>query len=101
MTDAEPLLPTHAAPSGTSVLSRIAYSVLPLPEKRGLSRVEAAAYIGVSPSLFDEMVDDRRMPNPKSANARKLWDRRKLDRAFDALDDDGEAARDPWGCVAV
>jgi predicted DNA-binding transcriptional regulator AlpA len=29
---------------------------------RGLSRVYAAAYIGVSPSKFDEMVADKRMP---------------------------------------
>ena len=28
---------------------------------RGLSRVQAAEYIGVSPSLFDEMVRDGRM----------------------------------------
>src|SRR5262252_2740836 len=32
---------------------------------RGISRVEAAAYVGVSPSKFDEMVRDHRMPNPK------------------------------------
>ena len=32
---------------------------------RGLSLVQAAAYIGVSPSLFDEMVRDGRMPKAK------------------------------------
>ncbi len=34
---------------------------------RGLSRVEAAHYIGVSPSLFDAMVKDGRMPQPSAS----------------------------------
>ena len=70
-------------------------SILPasLPP-RGLCRVEAAAYLGVSPSLFDEMVRDGRMPAPKRINARTVWDRRKLDFAFDALPGDEET--NPW-----
>jgi predicted DNA-binding transcriptional regulator AlpA len=62
---------------------------------RGLSRTQAAAYIGVSPSLFDQMVADGRMPKPKRINARTVWDRRKLDEAFDMLDDDSPVC-DPW-----
>lgn len=54
---------------------------------RGLSRVQAAAYIGVSPTLFDEMVRDKRMPKPKHINARVVWDRFELDEAFAALSD--------------
>jgi exosome complex RNA-binding protein Rrp42 (RNase PH superfamily) len=42
-------------------------------------------YIGVSPSKFDEMVSDHRMPNARRADGRKLWDVRELDMAFDAL----------------
>ena len=56
---------------------------------RGLSRVEAAQYIGVSPSLFDQMVEDGRMPKPKPINARKVWDRLRLDQAFELLPDTG------------
>lgn len=52
---------------------------------RGLSRVQAAAYIGVSASLFDEMVKDGRMPKPLKINARVIWDRHQLDEAFAAL----------------
>lgn len=52
---------------------------------RGLSRVVAAAYVGISPPLFDEMVLDGRMPSPKIINSRIVWDRVALDRAFDAL----------------
>lgn len=54
---------------------------------RGLSRTEAAAYIGVSPTLFDEMVRDGRMPRPKQVNARTVWDRKRVDLAFDALEE--------------
>lgn len=52
---------------------------------RGLSRDEAARYIGVGPTLFDEMVDDGRMPKPKRANSRVIWDRIALDAAFSDL----------------
>jgi hypothetical protein len=73
-------------------------NVLPLSlPPRGLSRVEAAAYVGVSPSLFDQMVVDGRMPCPKTVNARVIWDRLKLDEAFTALPDrDGEEPGNPW-----
>lgn len=64
---------------------------------RGLSRVAAAAYIGVSPSLFDTMVADGRMPIPKHINSRRVWDRLALDEAFAALPNGKEAADDnPW-----
>ena len=71
--------------------------VLPLSlPPRGLSRVEAAAYVGVSPSLFDELVKDGRMPRPKRINSRTVWDRIKLDVAFEAILDDGSRGTNPW-----
>jgi hypothetical protein len=66
---------------------------------RGLSRVQAAAYVGVSPSLFDMMVKDGRMPGPKLINSRTVWDRFALDRAFEALPD--RDSGNPWDEVAV
>lgn len=51
----------------------------------GLSREVAAAFIGVSPSKFDEMVHDRRMPPPKRIDARRVWSRVEVERAFIAL----------------
>jgi hypothetical protein len=70
----------------------------PVP-RRGLSRDEAAMYIGVSPSLFDQMVKDRRMPGPKLINSRTVWDRIALDHAFESLPDrDGS---NPWDEVAA
>jgi excisionase family DNA binding protein len=64
--------------------------------RRGLSREEAAVYIGVSARKFDEMVEDGRMPRPKIIDARRVWDSHKLDLAFDALPHDGEEANNPW-----
>ena len=55
------------------------------PAKRMLSRVEAAAYCGVSPSTFDKMLKDGLAPQPLKVYARNLFDRHKLDAALDAL----------------
>ena len=65
---------------------------------RGLSRAEAASYVGVSPSLFDQMVQDGRMPGPKTVNSRVIWDRIRLDQCFDALPD--REAANPWDELA-
>jgi predicted DNA-binding transcriptional regulator AlpA len=72
--------------------------VLPLScPPRGLSRVEAAAYVGVSVAKLDEMVKDGRMPKPKRIDARAVFDRLSLDAAFAALPSEGEpAAVNPW-----
>lgn len=59
----------------------------PIP-RRGLSREEAALYVGVSASKFDEMRHDGRMPKGKQIDGRKVWDVRKLDLAFEALPDE-------------
>ena len=61
---------------------------------RGLSRVQAAEYIGVGVTKFDEMVSDGRMPRPKRIDGRTVWDRIRLDEAFDALDN--KAAKSEW-----
>jgi predicted DNA-binding transcriptional regulator AlpA len=74
--------------------------VLPLSlAPRGLSRVQAAAYIGVSPSLFDTMVADGRMPKAKRIGARTVWDRLQLNEAFDQLPDERDA--NPWDKAAA
>ena len=68
-------------------------------EPRGLSRVQAAGYLGVSSSLFDQMVGDGRMPLPKIINSRRVWDRRELDASFEGLPRKEEP--DPWDSVCV
>jgi excisionase family DNA binding protein len=52
---------------------------------RGLSREEAARYVGVSASTFDTMVAERTMPRPKRWGGRVIWDRIALDLAFAGL----------------
>lgn len=68
---------------------------------RGLSRVEAAYYFGVSASLFDEMVSDGRAPSPRLINSRTVWDVRELDSSFDCLPYRNTVSdANPWDAVA-
>ena len=73
--------------------ARISLPIMP----RGCSRIEAARYVGVSPSLFDQMVKDGRMPKPIRINSRTVWDRKELDGAFEDLKD--EPQTNPWDDV--
>lgn len=57
--------------------------------RRGLRRDEAAAYIGISATKFDDWVARGVMPKPKRQDGVVLWDVVKLDEAFEALPDDG------------
>lgn len=41
------------------------------------------------------MVVDGRMPKPKEIDARRVWDIRALDVAFDSLSSESDA--NPWG----
>jgi hypothetical protein len=73
-------------------------AVRPIP-RRGLSRQEAAMYLGVSAHKFDQMVIDGRMPGPKRIDARKIWDVHELDLAFDALPGEAACSRTSWDDV--
>lgn len=71
----------------------------PIP-RRGVSRSEAAIYVGISPTKFDELVADGRMPKPRKIDARRIWDILALDDAFDALPGAEEhTERNPWDDV--
>jgi predicted DNA-binding transcriptional regulator AlpA len=83
------MLPSKVPPKRHSLLP-------PTLAPRGLSGPEAAAYVGVSYTKFIDMVEDGRMPKPKQINDRRVWDRHKLDRAFDALPGDEENDGNPW-----
>jgi predicted DNA-binding transcriptional regulator AlpA len=57
-----------------------------------LGREQAAEYVGVSPSLFDEMVADRRMPEAVVLSERRFgWIQRELDAAVAVLPRKGQA----------
>jgi excisionase family DNA binding protein len=58
--------------------------IVPQP-RRGLSLSEAARYVGVGTTKFDEMVKDGRMPKAFKIDGRVLWDIRQLDAALDNI----------------
>ncbi len=73
--------------------------VLPIScPPRGLSRVQAANYVGVGTTKFDEMIKDGLMPKPKQVDGRNIWDRLGLDESFTALPSDKDA--NPWDDAA-
>jgi excisionase family DNA binding protein len=55
---------------------------------RGLSADEAARYIGIGRTKFDELVDRGKMPKPKRIDGRIVFDRYALDAAFTDLPED-------------
>lgn len=61
---------------------------------RGLNRIEAARYVGVSAGTFDKLVIDGLMPKPKRVRTRLIFDRYALDLAFSALGEDSESTND-------
>jgi hypothetical protein len=71
----------------------------PIP-RRGLSRVEAAAYIGVSPSKFDDLRKANRIAPPKILDGRLIFTIERLDEFLDGLPDENHDAAEDW-TVAV
>jgi excisionase family DNA binding protein len=79
-----------------------------LPIRRGLDENEAAVYLALSPSFFRKLVAERRMPRPRLAGGRRVWDVAELDMAFKMLPreggddepmldaDDQESKSNPW-----
>jgi predicted DNA-binding transcriptional regulator AlpA len=56
----------------------------------GLRLPRAAAYVDMSPSKFLELVERGIFPKPKSVDRVRVWDRRRLDEAFEMLPGDEE-----------
>lgn len=78
-------------------------AVLPRPEPRLLSRTEAAAYVGLSASQFDEEVNAGTFPGPVPLRVtrRLVWDRQALDGALDGTrkvndDKSWDERREAW-----
>jgi excisionase family DNA binding protein len=60
-----------------------------LPVRRGLDENEAAVYLSLSPSFFRTLVAEKRMPRPRLAGGRRVWDIAELDMAFKLLPREG------------
>jgi predicted DNA-binding transcriptional regulator AlpA len=61
--------------------------------RRGVDRDDAAIYVGVTLSTFDEMVSDGRMPKPIQIGDERVWDLDQLDKSFNRL---AGIERNPW-----
>jgi hypothetical protein len=70
-------------------------AVRPIP-RRCLSRVEAAMYLGISPSKFDELRRDGRIGPAKILDGRKLYAIETLDEFFDALPEETHDLAEDW-----
>ncbi len=55
----------------------------------GINRAQAAEFIGISPSYFDQMVASGAMPQPRRAGSRTIWDVSELTQAFRSLPQPG------------
>jgi predicted DNA-binding transcriptional regulator AlpA len=53
--------------------------------RRGLSRAEAARFVGFSPTVFDRLVSDGQLPKPVSLHGEEVFDLIQLDLAFDRI----------------
>ncbi len=73
-----------------------------LPIRRGLDENEAAVYLSFSPTFFRKLVSQRRMPRPRVADGRRVWDVEELDSAFKLLPREGGesepiyGSKNPW-----
>ena len=80
----------------TQNASILAHAYPPL----GLRRTDAARYIGVSPTKFDEMVKDGRMPPARSVDRARVWNREELEAAFLDLPTQTPQIDNPWDQIS-
>ena len=83
-------IPTRL-PSG-----RAAHKEMVWLPRRGLSRVESALYWGISPSKFDQLWKEGRVPPPRLIDGRKVWDVRELDIAFEEFPLESNDNAEDW-----
>lgn len=74
---------------------------------RGLRREAAAAWVGMSPTKFDELVKEGLFHKGKKVRGCRVWDRYLLDIEFENLPDDDESpdlvpksSAEAWGRVS-
>ncbi|WP_063776637.1 helix-turn-helix transcriptional regulator [Microvirga massiliensis] len=82
---------TVFTPAGGMPFSHLPQGILPL----GLTREQAAEFIGVSVSTFDRMVEAGEMPRPRKARGCVRWDVTELVEAFRKLPRQGGEVRKP------
>jgi hypothetical protein len=83
------------AASSVATETRRLSTIRPLV-RRGLSRIEAATYIGISPSKFDELRKANRIGPAKVLDGRLIFTTERLDEFLDALPDENQTDNDDW-----
>ena len=76
-------------------VGRVTSQSRPVP-RRGLSRTEAAMYLGLSPSKFDELRKANRIAPPKVLDGRLIFTVERLDEFLDSLPDENRLDNDDW-----
>ena len=66
------------------------HAVARLSPRHALSAPEAALFVGISETLFRELVQEGVMPRPRQIRSRLLWDTDELVLAFKSLPRQGE-----------
>lgn len=74
--------------------SRRSQSLPPNLPPRLVRRIEAASYLGIGATLFDQLVKEGKAPAPKMLESVKLWDIKQLDALVDDLPT--RDAANPW-----
>jgi predicted DNA-binding transcriptional regulator AlpA len=82
-------------------MSRIAKVSKQAIEPRGLSRDDAAAYLGIGATLFDRLVSEERLPKSARLDGRIIWDRRQLDCFLDSLFEEEPVTTSPFAKKAM
>lgn len=62
----------------------------------GLRRLEAANYVGLGVTKFDQLVRDGRMPKPVALDTVKVWRRDELESALADLAETSATMDNPW-----
>jgi predicted DNA-binding transcriptional regulator AlpA len=63
---------------------------------RLMRRAEAARYVGMGVTTFDELIAEGKMPKPKKIRTMAVWDRVDLDGFVNDLTLDGNAVREQF-----
>jgi hypothetical protein len=76
-------------------VGRVMSQSRPVP-RRGLTRTEAAMYLGLSSSKFDELRKANRIAPPKILDGRLIFMVERLDEFLDTLPDENQPDNDDW-----
>lgn len=71
---------------------RSSASIMP----RGLGELAAANYVHLTLEEFRKFVRSGKMPRPRLAGEKRIWDAEELNEAFGNLPHEGENLKDTW-----